>query len=72
MKAAAGEPKGFIVAGPDQVFHQATATIRGKEVILESPEVEIPIAARYGWADNPECNLYGIAGLPVAPFRTDQ
>ena len=72
VKAAAGEPKGFIVAGPDQVFHQATATIRGKEVILESPEVEIPIAARYGWADNPECNLYGIAGLPVAPFRTDK
>ena len=72
VKAATGEPKGFIMAGPDQVFHQATATIRGKEVILESPEVEIPIAARYGWADNPECNLYGTAGLPVAPFRTDK
>ena len=54
------------------MFYQATATIQGKEVILESPEVEIPIAARYGWADNPECNLYGTAGLPVAPFRTDK
>ena len=28
-------------------------------------------AARYGWADNPDCNLYGENGLPVAPFRTD-
>ena len=54
VKTATGEPKGFIIAGPDQVFYQATATIQGKEVILESPEVEIPIAARYGWADNPE------------------
>lgn len=71
VKAEQGQPKGFIIAGPDEVFYQAVATIRGKEVILESQQVQIPIAARYGWADNPECNLYGTAGLPVAPFRTD-
>ena len=45
---------------------------QGKEVFLESPDVDIPIAARYGWADTTECNLYGTAGLPVAPFRTDK
>jgi hypothetical protein len=27
---------------------------------------------RYAWADNPVCNLYDSAGLPVTPFRTDQ
>jgi rhamnogalacturonyl hydrolase YesR len=26
---------------------------------------------RYGWADNPEVNLYNGAGLPASPFRTD-
>lgn len=72
VKTGKGEPKGFIIAGPDKVFHPATATIQGKNVVLESPEVKIPVAARYGWADNPECNVYGSSGLPVAPFRTDK
>ena len=27
--------------------------------------------ARYGWANNPDCNLYNKAGLPASPFRTD-
>jgi sialate O-acetylesterase len=26
---------------------------------------------RYGWADNPEVNLYNGAALPASPFRTD-
>jgi sialate O-acetylesterase len=26
---------------------------------------------RYGWAENPICNLYNGAGLPAGPFRTD-
>ncbi len=30
-----------------------------------------PVAVRYAWADNPECNLYGANNLPVIPFRTD-
>ena len=29
------------------------------------------MAVRYAWADNPVCNLYSDAGLPVTPFRTD-
>ena len=64
--------KAFTIAGPDKVFHPAKATLNGKEVILEAEQVEIPVAAGYGWADNPECNLYGTSGLPVIPFRTDK
>ena len=30
-----------------------------------------PVAARYGWADNPVCNMYSGAGLPLTPVRTD-
>ena len=33
--------------------------------------VSEPVAARYGWADNPVCNMYSGAGLPLTPFRTD-
>lgn len=63
--------KGFTVAGPDHVFYPAEAIVQGGKIILSSPEVSIPLAARYGWADNPNCNLYGKNGLPAAPFRTD-
>jgi len=29
------------------------------------------VAVRYGWANNPVCNLYNKEGLPASPFRTD-
>jgi len=40
-------------------------------VVVESPEVPYPVAVRYAWADNPECNFRTVSGLPVGPFRTD-
>ena len=66
--------KGFEIAGEDKVFYPAKATLQqnGKSVVLESPQVEIPIAARYNWADCPNGNLYSPSGVPVGPFRTDK
>lgn len=66
-----GAPTGFAVAGYDHRFHRAEARIEGESVIVGSPQVPFPIAVRYGWADNPECNLFNGAGLPASPFRTD-
>ena len=63
--------KGFIIAGADHIFYPATVTIQKKEIIVESPDVPHPVAVRYNWADNPDGNLYGLSGLPTAPFRTD-
>ena len=63
--------KGFIIAGADHIFSPATVTIQKKEIIVESPDVPHPVAVRYNWADNPDGNLYGLSGLPTAPFRTD-
>jgi sialate O-acetylesterase len=62
---------GFAVAGADSVFHWAKGKIEDKKVIVWSDEVPEPRAVRYAWADNPDCNLYNKAGLPAAPFRTD-
>lgn len=62
---------GFTIAGPDRVFHKARAYTDGDTVIVYSPEVETPVAVRYGWADNPECTLHTVSGMDVAPFRTD-
>jgi sialate O-acetylesterase len=62
----------FAVAGADKHFVWAQAKIENNKVIVWSPEVSIPVAVRYAWADNPEgANLYNREGLPASPFRTD-
>ena len=47
------------------------AKIEGKTVVVWSDKVAAPAAVRYGWANNPICNLYNREGLPASPFRTD-
>ncbi len=66
-----GAIKGFALAGSDQKFHWAQAAIEGDHIVLTSAAVPSPIAVRYGWADNPDCNLINSAGLPASPFRSD-
>lgn len=63
--------RGFAVAGANRMFHEAAATVEGEELVLASPAVPQPVAVRYLWANNPDVTLYNRAGLPVAPFRTD-
>ena len=63
--------KGFAIAGQDRKFVWAEAKIDGNTVVVWSDEVPQPVMVRYAWADNPVCNLYSKAGLPVSPFRTD-
>lgn len=62
---------GFSIAGPDGKFVWANAQIDGNKVIVSSPEVSEPTSVRYGWANNPDCNLHNGAGLPASPFRLD-
>ena len=71
LEARGGALRGFAVAGADKVFHWADAAIDGDSVIVSSAAVPAPVAVRYAWADNPDCNLYNKEGLPASPFRTD-
>lgn len=71
LVAKGGALKGFTIAGADHKFYPATARIAGNKVIVSSEQVAYPVAVRYAWANNPECNLYNKAGLPASPFRTD-
>ena len=71
IKATNGELKGFAIAGADDKWVWANAVIEGESVVLSSPDVAAPTAARYDWASNPIGNLINSAGLPAAPFRTD-
>ncbi len=61
----------FAIAGDDKQFVWGDATIEGDTVVVSAPGITHPTAVRYGWANNPTCNLYNKEGLPASPFRTD-
>jgi len=61
----------FSIAGKDRKWHWADARIEGDTIVVSSPEVPEPVAARYAWQANPMATLYNGAGLPAVPFRTD-
>ncbi|HEY8562881.1 MAG TPA: sialate O-acetylesterase [Pyrinomonadaceae bacterium] len=67
-----GYVRGFEIAGADRKFFYAKAEIAGDKVVVSSERVKNPVAVRYAWSDAPvDANLYNAAGLPAAPFRTD-
>jgi sialate O-acetylesterase len=72
--ARSGEPlRGFLLAGADRRWHAAEAQIDGDRLVLRSPAVPQPVAARYAWVNNPsEANVVGGDGLPLPPLRTDR
>jgi sialate O-acetylesterase len=66
------EPRGFTIAGADRRFVPAQAKIRPDgRIEVWNDGIAEPAAVRYAWADNPVCNMYSAAGLPLTPFRTD-
>ncbi|HEX6430270.1 MAG TPA: sialate O-acetylesterase [Niastella sp.] len=72
MAKPAGELNGFEIAGDDQRFYPAKATIAGNTIIVLAAEVTKPVAVRYAWADDAShANLFNKEGFPAAPFRTD-
>ncbi len=72
-QASANTLSGFEVAGADQHFYPAKATIAGAKVIVSADEVAKPVAIRYAWADDAgNANLFNKDGFPAAPFRTDR
>jgi hypothetical protein len=71
MAARSGKLTGFEVAGADGKWAFADATVHGDTVWAGNPAVAAPVKARYGWANNPNCNLVNGAGLPASPFQTE-
>jgi sialate O-acetylesterase len=71
LTARGGALQGFVIAGEDRQWKPAQARIEGDRVVVASPAVPKPVAARYAWENFPTCNLFNGAGLPATPFRTD-
>lgn len=63
--------KEIFIAGADQVFYPAQVKIKGAAMIVSSKQVKKPVAVRYQFSNAGIGNIFNKAGLPVAPFRTD-
>jgi sialate O-acetylesterase len=63
----------FAIAGKDRKWYWAEAKIDEDSILLTSPKVKKPVAARYAWGMNPSQRnlLYNQEGFPASPFRTD-
>lgn len=69
---AHGKPANAVeIAGADRVFHVARVRLERDTLLVSSPAVPEPVAARYAWSNAPDANLFNGAGLPALPFRTD-
>lgn len=62
----------FQIAGEDEKFVEAKATIEGDTLVVTNEEVQKPVAVRFAWSPIAEPNLFNKAGLPASPFRTDK
>ncbi|MCX6309362.1 MAG: sialate O-acetylesterase [Bacteroidia bacterium] len=65
--------KGFEIAGADSVFYPAKAEIETSttRLAVSSDIVPDPVAVRYAYKNYSEPSIFGVSGIPVAPFRTD-
>jgi sialate O-acetylesterase len=65
--------KGFEIAGADKVFYPAKAEIETKtaRLAVSSEKVPSPVAVRYAYKNFVEPSIFGLSGIPVPSFRTD-
>ncbi len=63
----------FEIAGENRVFVKASAYIDGETgtVVVSSHLVNEPRAVRYAFKNFVNAELFGVGGLPVSSFRTD-
>lgn len=62
----------FLIAGDDEKFVPAEATIDGDTVVVKSSDVAKPAAVRFAWNEEAMPNLMNKAGLPANSFRSDK
>lgn len=63
------ELRTFELAGDDEQFHPAEASVDGSVVRLTCPAVASPKWVRYGWQPYTRANLVNGARLPASTFR---
>ena len=71
LTARGGTVSALQLAGADRIFHSAEGKIEHDTLLVSSRAVANPVAVRYAWSNAPAANLFNAAGLPAAPFRSD-
>jgi len=69
LHTTGGPTRGFALSRGGKPFAWAHTHIRGNTVLVRTLAVNKPDHIRYGWADNPDLNLYNGADLPASPFE---
>ena len=69
------ELDGFELAGEDKVFYPAKGIVLWNNCnqvwVHDCPQVEKPVAVRYGIRNWSEATLFNCYGIPASPFRSD-
>ncbi len=72
LKSRDGKPLSeFQIAGEDDKFVAAEATIDGDSIVVHAEGVTKPTQVRFGWHKLANPNLVNGAGLPASPFQTN-
>jgi len=61
----------FEIAGADNVFYEADASIKNNIVILKSKKVLHPVKVRFAWKNTAQSDLFNKAKLPASSFITE-
>ncbi|WP_367751952.1 sialate O-acetylesterase [Flavobacterium sp. WC2430] len=61
----------FEIAGADNVFYTAEASIKNNTVILKSNKVPHPLKVRFTWTNTAQSNLFNKANLPASSFLSE-
>ncbi len=59
----------FEIAGEDELFYPAEASIKKEVVHLRSAKVKDPVFVRFSWGNMSTSNLFNEAGLPASSFN---
>lgn len=61
----------FEIAGADNVFYVADASIKNNAVLLNSNKVPNPLKVRFSWKNKAQSDLFNKANLPASSFITE-
>jgi sialate O-acetylesterase len=61
----------FTIAGSDEKYLPAVATIKKNTVIVANSDIKEPKLVRFAWDETAMPNLFNMDGLPAVPFRTN-
>ena len=61
---------GFEICGTDNIYHPATAHIKGNQIVVSSGKVAHPKAVQYAYKDFFPGNVKSRSGMPLVPFTT--